>query len=525
MDSVHDDDFSASIAWDTTASSDSHAPSTSTPTPATSQQPSDAYSAYSTAPDPRSPSLGGLQHAEDELNPGSAASRGTGAGSSAGAGGNSMDAPDQAVTEAQVRDGKVELEGTSDTFVSYLVCAKTSLPSFTSHTPSSRRRFHDFVFLRNALVKDFPACVVPPLPEKHRMEYVIGDRFSPEFIERRRQDLERFLQRLARHPRLSRTEIFQQFLESTEWNVYKHKHSARASLSSDDGNPNSSHSHLLSSHSHAHPSSPSSAHKVLDTLSDTLLNAFSKLKKPDERFVVVRQHLDSFEEGLTSLERLAGRSKTRMSDLSGDYEDLAVSVQGLGYLESGITEPLMRFERALVDFGQNVKDHSASASEVFLDHVHALLAYSHAFKTVLKLRDQKQLDFEELSGYLSGVVTERERLVSGSGGYGMGLGGYFKEKLEGFRAGAETDMSREARIGRLDAKIKELQDAVLSASTVSSSFNDQLLAEHAIFRATKRVEMKLLLGAFAESQIKMYKGSVGGWDRAIPPLERIYVEP
>ncbi|GAA5888720.1 hypothetical protein JCM6882_002825 [Rhodosporidiobolus microsporus] len=532
MDSVHDDDFSASIAWDT--SQDSHpAPSSSShpSTPATSAHP-DPYSAYSSTapPDPRSPSLGGIQHAEDELNPhaGSAAA-GAGAGpGGAGAAGNGMDGVDQVVTEAQVRDGKVELEGTSDTFVSYLVCAKTSLPSFSSKAPSARRRFHDFVFLREALVKDFPACVVPPLPEKHRMEYVIGDRFSPDFIERRRQDLERFLQRLARHPRLSRTEILQHFLESSEWNVYKHKHSARASLSSDDGQPStssSSHAHLLSSHSHAHPSSPGAAHKVLDTLSDTLLNAFSKLKKPDERFVVLRQHLDSFEEGLTSLERLAGRSRTRMGDLSGDYEDLAVSVQGLGYLESGITEPLMRFERALVDFGQNVKDHSASASEVFLDHVHALLAYSHAFKSVLKLRDQKQLDFEELSGYLSGVVTERERLVNGGGGYGMGLGGYFKEKLEGFRAGGETDMSREARIGRLDARIKELQDAVLSASSVSQSFNDQLLAEHAIFRATKRVEMKILLGAFAESQIKMYRGSVGGWERAIPPLERIYVEP
>lgn len=312
---------------------------------------------------------------------------------------------------------------------------------------------------------------------------MIGDRFSPDFIERRRQEcvsfqslprlsadlvpiysLERFCQRIARHPKLSRTEVFQQFLESSEWvrslppplstpcpplltpssteqNVYKHKHSARASISSDS--------------SDSHPAPSTSAGKVLDTLSDTLLNAFVKLKKPDERFVVLRAYLDSFEEGLTSLERLAGRSKTRLSDLSGDYEDLAVSVQGLGYLESGITDPLMRFERALVDFGGNVKDHSATASEVFLDHVHALLAYSHAFKAVLKLRDQKQLDFEELSHYLSTVVADRERLASG-GGYGMGLGGYFKERLEQFKGG-ETDMSREAKIRRMDARIKEVR--------------------------------------------------------------------
>lgn len=206
---------------------------------------------------------------------------------------------------------------------------------------------------------------------------------------------------------------------------------------------------------HARSSSHDDSHAgVLDSLSDTLLNAFSKLKKPDERFVVIRAHLDSFEEGLASLERLAARSKTRMGDLSGDYEDLAVSVQGLGYLESGITDPLMRFERALVDFGGNVKDHSAAATEGFLEHVHSLLGYSHAFKGVLKLRDQKQLDFEELSAYLSNVVVERDRLANGYG-YGMGLGSYFKEKVESLRGG-ETDMSRAARLHRLDAKIKEV---------------------------------------------------------------------
>lgn len=96
------------------------------------------------------------------------------------------------VHSAQVKDGKVELEGTSETFVSYLVTAKvsfchcstaaathaslyplpisqTDLPIYASKTPSSRRRFQDFVFMRDLLTRDFPACVVPPLPDKHRM--------------------------------------------------------------------------------------------------------------------------------------------------------------------------------------------------------------------------------------------------------------------------------------------------------------------------------------------------------------------
>lgn len=67
------------------------------------------------------------------------------------------------------------------------------------------------------------------------VEYVTGDRFSPEFMERRRLEyvcriivygsnsslcpcsLHRFLQRLARHPTLQRSTLLRAFFESTEW--------------------------------------------------------------------------------------------------------------------------------------------------------------------------------------------------------------------------------------------------------------------------------------------------------------------
>jgi len=115
----------------------------------------------------------------------------------------------------------------------------------------------------------------------------------------------------------------------------------------------------------------------------------------------------------------------------------------------------MRFERALVDFSNYTKSQSTLNSSEFLEHLHSLLSYSNAFKGVLKLRDQKQLDFEELSSYLSNVVSERDRL-SGGYGYGLGLTSYFKERLEGLKGG-ESDMSKAARLQRLDGKIKEVR--------------------------------------------------------------------
>lgn len=84
-----------------------------------------------------------------------------------------------------VKDPVKELADTKDAYVSYLVSAtvcgpslsparpnadfQTNLALYSTPNPSSRRRFQDFVFLRNHLVKDFPACVVPALPDKHRL--------------------------------------------------------------------------------------------------------------------------------------------------------------------------------------------------------------------------------------------------------------------------------------------------------------------------------------------------------------------
>lgn len=77
----------------------------------------------------------------------------------------------------------------------------------------------------------------------------------------------------------------------------------------------------------------------------------------------------------------------------------------------------------------------------------------------MKLRDQKQLDFEELSDYLSGVTAERDRLaaiISGhAGSSGLGIGAYLKDRVDALR-GADDDRSRVEKMRKLDVKIKEV---------------------------------------------------------------------
>ena len=86
---------------------------------------------------------------------------------------------------------------------------------------------------------------------------------------------------------------------------------------------------------------------------------------------------------------------------------------------------------------------------------------------MLRLRDQKQLDFEELSNYLNGVTLERERLaavISGrAGSTGLGLGSYIRDRVDALR-GMDDDRSRVERMRKLDAKIKEVRYATFVGS-------------------------------------------------------------
>jgi sorting nexin-4 len=106
-----------------------------------------------------------------------------------------------------------------------------------------------------------------------------------------------------------------------------------------------------------------------------------------------------------------------------------------------------------------IRPQTQNTTDPFLVHLHSLLSYSHAHRAVLKLRDQKQLDLEELTEYLSGVTAERDRLsaiISGhAGSSGLGLSAYFRDKMDAIR-GADDDRSRVEKMKKLDAKIKEV---------------------------------------------------------------------
>ena len=77
--------------------------------------------------------------------------------------------------------------------------------------------------------------------------------------------------------------------------------------------PTNTPQHVIMHQHVAHPPGPEPTPGLLDSVSDTLLNAFSRVRKPDDRFLSLREGVDRFEDGLVTTERLYSRVRTRTS--------------------------------------------------------------------------------------------------------------------------------------------------------------------------------------------------------------------
>lgn len=107
----------------------------------------------------------------------------------------------------------VKLGNGVQSYISYRVITKTSLPEFQGQEKIVIRRYSDFVWLRDRLAEKYKGIFIPPLPEKSAVEKF---RFSAEFIEMRRQALDIFINRIASHPELKQSVDLRIFLQEDE---------------------------------------------------------------------------------------------------------------------------------------------------------------------------------------------------------------------------------------------------------------------------------------------------------------------
>ncbi|KAK4180141.1 putative sorting nexin-4 [Triangularia setosa] len=413
------------------------------------------------------------------------------------------------VLECTVSDPHKENDGTKDAYVSYLITTNTTFSTFQRPMTAVRRRFTDFVFLYRVLCQEYQASAIPPLPDKQRMEYVRGDRFGPDFTARRAYSFQRFLSRLAMHPDLRRAPIFHTFLESHDWNATMHARQARGSLAPplEAGSPG--------------PQS-GGGDGFLNTFTDSFMNAFTKTQKPDRRFVDTKEKADKLDEDLNHVEKVIARVVRREADLETDHKDLAEQFQKLITLEPGVESAVHAFAASVEDTAAGLKKLKDRTDQDYLGSLRDMVAYSGALKGLIKAREQKQLDYEQLIEYLNKATSERDSLTSGhsyaGGGPLGGAGGFIRSKIEDVR-GVDHEQARRDRLRKLELRIDELTRAVETARTESENFGEQVGKEVESFEYIKKLELKRQFGGFVDSHIDFYQGTIETWEKYVQEME------
>ncbi|XP_060208631.1 sorting nexin 2B-like isoform X2 [Lycium barbarum] len=99
----------------------------------------------------------------------------------------------------------------SNTYVTYLITTKTNLPDYGGSDFSVRRRFKDVVTLSDRLSEGYRGYFIPPRPDKSVVESQVMQK--QEFVEQRRLALEKYLQKLASHPLIKKSDELRVFLQ------------------------------------------------------------------------------------------------------------------------------------------------------------------------------------------------------------------------------------------------------------------------------------------------------------------------
>lgn len=324
------------------------------------------------------------------------------------------------------------------------------------------------------------------------MEYVRGDRFGTDFTHRRASSLHRFLKRCALHPVLRRAALLTIFLESQDWNAHMRSHPKRNSSASDHG---------LS---------------VFDSFADTFVNAFTRIHKPDKRFIEVREKADKLDEDVGHVSRIVARIARREADIETDYADLSIQFMKLTAMEPGVQADVHSFAQAVEQTAKGMTGLKEHTDQVYLTSLRDMESYTASLKALLKLREQKQLDYEGLTDYLHKATFEREALASNH--QSSTPASFIRSKIEDAR-GVDHDQARRERMRKLEMQIERLVQEVENARRSSEAFDGEVVRETQDFERIKAEEFKDCLGDFADQNAAFYSSVISTWETFIKTLE------
>lgn len=389
---------------------------------------------------------------------------------------------DITVSDPQKKNGD---HGSTASYVSYQISTKSNNPSFYKNSKKNveeiivvHRRFNDLSLLHDILSNDHPTCIIPPLPDKKVFQYIAGDRFSQRFTLKRCHSLQNFLRRVAAHPTLRRSSILQTFLVSEDWETYK-------------------------------KSLIGNLHSNKEEVTDTFMNAFKTVNQQSDEFVEIKEKSDKLDHTITKLDKIFHRIVKKNDSICEDYNKLGTNLEDLTELVSGednkLSEKVKIFNDGILQLSYGLNDLNKYLDYEYLVDLRDLEHYINSMRQLIKLKDQKQIDYEELSEYLTKSIKERDNLISG-----YGSSNFFTNKFEEL-AGINQEAARREKINKLETKVTSLTSELEDAKKIADTIEQEAVKEVSLFEEIKTNELKGSLGTLADQHIKFYQKMLDTW--------------
>ncbi|GAV28767.1 hypothetical protein PMKS-002242 [Pichia membranifaciens] len=450
--------------------------------------------------------------------------------------------------EISVNNPVVEHEG-SASFTIYHINIETNNPRLTKSKYTVVRRYSDFDILHQCLSFDHPTLLIPPLPNKQRLEYIKGGRFTDEFVSKRCNSLDIFINRVIKHPVLSKSEVLMIFLEDSDyWSTYK------------------SNLHLNESNSIVH-SNPS-----VEGVTDFLMNSFKKPhveSKYSKNFKEIDHQRLNLQDNLNKVDRIYSKVVNKQDSISRELNSFGDEFNKLTILLNNDFNGKYREENQLDDetkvlvsefrtFSENLKKSGSYYNDLnqfiefkYLNNLKDLEHYLIALGNLIKLKDYKVLDYEMLNNYLEKATAERENLIRGGSltSTTEGTISFLSKKLEsltglrgssllpssassasttnsrnvpasigtGTDSSAATDISNTSvlvneRIEKLNSRISLLEREKVQAKQVYEQFEKDLVDEWSQFQKIKDDEISQSLNELSEEYTRLYSKSYDDWN-------------
>ncbi|XP_022109936.1 sorting nexin-30-like isoform X2 [Acanthaster planci] len=361
---------------------------------------------------------------------------------------------------------------TIDTYITYRVFTRTTRSAFDEPEYSVRRRYQDFLWLRQKLVETEETHIIPPLPEKHSMRL---DRLSKEFAITRQAALHKFMQRISEHPVISFNEYLKVFLTAKE----------------------------LTSHRKASAGIVSRIGSSIKTTTSALM-----LKNRSPEFTIMSEYINTFGDKMSSVDRISQRILKEQMDLGTEYESYGPTYRLWANSEAELDDTLGSLSDCLDKCAKAVKDMTVSTETNFLPAIKEYMLYADAVKGTLRKRDFIQMEYELACEELTRRKNEREQVKISDQNYSLGA-----------IMGKDPKDVKDAKSTKLESQIDKLQKQVDFLSDRTEVANADMKADMERWHRNKRKDIKAMFVGLAEGQMESYKQCLDAWERVIGVLK------